>query len=112
MISPYVDGEGKDTGEKRTMFDLPMFLVRAASIGDMKHVKICIEIKKIDVNATDECGRSSFYWSAANGHLDVMMYLLQKGASNKERPYSPFFAAAGNGHLPGNSIPYFASFTI
>lgn len=91
---------GRDTGESRTSFDLSMFMVRAASTGDLKNVKICVEGKKLSVNSADECGRSSFYWACANGHMEVVLYLIKKGCSNKERPYSPFYAAASKGHIP------------
>ena len=96
---PYNQG-GSDTGTQRTHFDLSMFLVRAASIGNMKHVKICCEIKRLDVNATDEAGRSAFYWACCHGHLDVVKYLAGKNCGMKERPYSPFYAAASKGHVP------------
>ena len=91
---------GRDTGEARTNFSLGLFMVRAASTGDLKNLKICVETKKLPINSADECGRSAFYWACANGHMDVVLYLKSKGASNKERPYSPFYAAASKGHVP------------
>ena len=100
-VIPYDEKfEGKDSGTVRTHFDLSMFLVRAASLGDIKHVKICCEIKKLNVNATDEAGRSAFYWACCHGHIDVAKYLAGKGCGTKERPYSPFYAAASKGHVP------------
>jgi ankyrin repeat protein len=52
-------------------------------------------VEKCDGNIPDEALR----WAASDGHLDVVKYLVSKGANVHVRDDEALLYAAGNGHL-------------
>mmetsp|Transcript_17132 Transcript_17132/g.43165 ORF Transcript_17132/g.43165 Transcript_17132/m.43165 type:complete len:161 (-) Transcript_17132:91-573(-) len=57
--------------------------------GDMKRVRHCVEdikwLKGIDVNAqTEQRGHSALHMCAANGHIEVMQYIINADGTNKD----------------------------
>ena len=54
-------------------------LVYWSSLGELEQVKICID-QGVDVNSTDEDGYSALQAAAENGYLEVVKFLVLKGA--------------------------------
>jgi ankyrin repeat protein len=52
----------------------------AAQKGDLTAVKACVENNPDSVNAKDEDGRTPLHWSCRGDYLDLVAYLLDKGA--------------------------------
>ena len=57
--------------------------------GDMKRVRHCVEnvkwLKGVDINAqTEQRGHSALHMCAANGHIEVMQYLMNADGANKD----------------------------
>ncbi|MFZ2055593.1 MAG: ankyrin repeat domain-containing protein [Candidatus Aminicenantales bacterium] len=53
---------------------------QAAEAGDLAKVKTLLEKEPALVNARDENGRTPLHWAAQARHLDVLRYLVDKGA--------------------------------
>lgn len=51
-----------------------------AQQGELSLLKELYEYFDIDINAKDADGRTALHWSAYNGHLGCVKYLLSKGA--------------------------------
>lgn len=57
------------------------YLSDSASIGDMESVKFFIEKCNVDVNSTDDIGRTALHKAAYRGKDSIVEYLLSKGAN-------------------------------
>ena len=57
------------------------YLSDSASIGDMESVKFFIEKCNVDVNSTDDIGRTALHKAAYRGKESIVEYLLSKGAN-------------------------------
>ncbi|XP_035110105.1 LOW QUALITY PROTEIN: ankyrin repeat domain-containing protein 7 [Callithrix jacchus] len=53
-------------------------LHRAASLGDLKKLKKYIQVKKYDVNSQDEQYRTPLHLACANGHTNVVLFLIEQ----------------------------------
>uniref|UniRef100_A0A2K5R2C5 Ankyrin repeat domain 7 n=1 Tax=Cebus imitator TaxID=2715852 RepID=A0A2K5R2C5_CEBIM len=53
-------------------------LHRAASLGDLKKLKKYIQVKKYDVNSQDEEYRTPLHLACANGHTNVVLFLIEQ----------------------------------
>ncbi|XP_004046154.1 ankyrin repeat domain-containing protein 7 [Gorilla gorilla gorilla] len=53
-------------------------LHRAASVGDLKKLKEYLQIKKYDVNMQDKKYRTPLHLACANGHTDVVLFLIEQ----------------------------------
>ena len=54
---------------------------RAASTGDLKTIKQLIIRNKIDINITNQEGRTALMIASLEGHVDIVILLLDNGAS-------------------------------
>nr|XP_014990265.2 LOW QUALITY PROTEIN: ankyrin repeat domain-containing protein 7 [Macaca mulatta] len=53
-------------------------LHRAASVGDLKKLKEYLQLKKYDVNMQDKKYRTPLHLACANGHRDVVLFLIEQ----------------------------------
>ena len=72
--------------------------------GDLKSVKVLVEIARVDVNQQDETsGRPILSWAASEGYEDITLYLLQVPGIKKNLQdfagRTPVSYAAGSGSL-------------
>ena len=71
--------EGLDEYEMMEHYD-EMFL-NACEEGDLKRVEGLLKLRKSDVDAKDDMDeRSGIHFAALNGHIDVVILLLEYGA--------------------------------
>jgi len=79
--------------------------LNAAQGGRLKTVRSLVEVSKVDINTTDQYGRTGLYLAAEAGHLDVVEYLLLNNAPINQitgamtTGWTPLHAAANAGHL-------------
>ena len=81
--------------------DCTCSLLLAAMKGDLKLVEHFIN-SGTNVNISDKYGMTPLYHAAENGHLEVVILLLEKGADNKfacdAYKWTPLHKAIQNGH--------------
>ncbi len=53
----------------------------SAHSGNLEKVKRLIEVEKIPVNQKGYLKETALHWAARGGHLDVVTYLVSKGAA-------------------------------
>ncbi|MDQ7012309.1 MAG: ankyrin repeat domain-containing protein [Planctomycetota bacterium] len=68
-----------DTGSQDQAIALPTTLVEAATAGDVAVLQAMID-SGMDINATDDGGRTPLMLAAGAGHLDAVFALLNAGA--------------------------------
>ncbi len=74
--------------------------LRAAESGDLETVKAYLQSGKLDVDVRNADGETALYKAAVAGKLDVVNYLLKKGANpdhRTDRDYSPLSESAYQG---------------
>lgn len=64
--------------------DLPSSLLEAAKAGDLASVQRFFDEKTGDLRARDAAGWSALTWAACNGHVHVVMFLVEQGAVDAE----------------------------
>ena len=76
-------------------------LLIASGMGDLVRIRKLVE-EGIDVNASNSANLTALQVAAADGHFDIVQYLLQQGADRVKADndgFSPLIWAARNGHL-------------
>ncbi|CAC5406432.1 unnamed protein product [Mytilus coruscus] len=77
-------------------------LSRASHFNQMEVVKVLLQCDEIDINLTDNKGRSALYWASRKGHVDVVKKLLQHSADVNQYDYhgnSALYIASQMGHV-------------
>lgn len=74
---------------------------RAANRGDLARVKQLVETENADVNSKAPDGWTPLHYAAQKGHLDIVKYLIQKGAhvdakEQMQGGWTPLLTAANN----------------
>ena len=71
--------------------------------GDLQGVKRCIEQDGVDINYTDCFGETALIRASQNGHLEIVKYLISKGANMdylcSDIHYTALMWASMEGHL-------------
>lgn len=67
--------------------------------GDLQGVKRCIEENGADINYTDHCGESALIKASLKGYLEIVKYLISKGADMNLGNYTALIWASIEGHL-------------
>ena len=78
------------------------FLSRACNNDDLEKAKICHQERPDDLNVPDNAGNTPLQIAALEGFLDIVRFLLEKGAEVDTRNIdkeSPLIDAVENGHL-------------
>eukprot|EP00026_Physarum_polycephalum_P006086 Phypoly_transcript_06127.p1 GENE.Phypoly_transcript_06127~~Phypoly_transcript_06127.p1 ORF type:complete len:593 (+),score=95.33 Phypoly_transcript_06127:77-1780(+) len=75
---PHTALSGNDSFEKWMQ---PFLLCTAAAKGDLQKLQHLVEVKNIDINTADYDGRTALHLASEEGHLEVVKYLLGKGAN-------------------------------
>lgn len=78
------DKRGADGGDK----DVPAIdrsVFKLAATGNAEGVRALAEADGFDVNAMDETGMTALCWASRNGHVEVVRFLVDRGA-DVERP--------------------------
>jgi ankyrin repeat protein len=73
---------------------------QAAEAGDLAKVRALVEGDPALVKARDENGRMPLHWAARGGHLDVLRYIVEKGADLNaldNNGVAPLHTLAGSG---------------
>eukprot|EP00123_Amoebidium_parasiticum_P010521 comp20160_c0_seq1/m.24950 comp20160_c0_seq1/g.24950 ORF comp20160_c0_seq1/g.24950 comp20160_c0_seq1/m.24950 type:complete len:969 (-) comp20160_c0_seq1:35-2941(-) len=76
-------------------------LNKACALGELHKVKALIEWRGLDVNMKDYDGRAPIHVAASEGHLDVVQYLVSKGANVEIKDrwgFNAYQNALQNGH--------------
>lgn len=60
--------------------DLVIYLTNSAARGDLEMVKYYIESLDVEINSTDDIGRTALHRAAYEGEISIVKYLLSKGA--------------------------------
>jgi ankyrin repeat protein len=96
MIRLLLD-KGADVNQPSACEETPLHA--AAVSGRLATVKILLR-HKAGMNAIDKFGRSALALAAMKGHVDIVEYLLDKGAKPRAEPgvHAPLTLAAANGH--------------
>ncbi len=74
----------------------------AAKAGDLAKVKAIIEREPGLIGAKDETGRTPLHWACRGVHVDVVKYLVERGADVNAQDRSsitPLHSVASRGHL-------------
>lgn len=78
-------------------------LVReAARDGDLQHVRRLLSSGQVYSSARDKNGNTALHFAAASGRVDIVQFLLLKGADENAVDWkgrSPLHIAAENGHV-------------
>ncbi|KAL5491842.1 hypothetical protein EMCRGX_G017207 [Ephydatia muelleri] len=77
-------------------------LLSAARNGDIATVRRLVTEGHVDVNITDEDGRSPLYASSSRGHLEIVKTLIEVGANINQvnkNGVSPLYVSIFNGRL-------------
>lgn len=94
--------EGRSNkGERHIRFASVACLLDAAVEGDLVEVKRLIEGQKVHPDCCNADGVTALHCAAGTGHLDLMRYLLTRGASVNvpdEHGWTPLHSAAYNNH--------------
>ena len=53
---------------------------KAAEKGNLSVLKSFVEHKRCNINIRDETGSTALIWASCEGHLEVVKYLVEKGA--------------------------------
>ena len=78
------------------------FLSRACNNDDLERAKICYQERPEDLNVPDNAGNSPLQIAALEGFVDIVRFLLEKGAQVDSRNIdkeTPLIDAVENGHL-------------
>jgi ankyrin repeat protein len=78
------------------------FLSRACNNDDLAKAKICFQERPEDLNLPDNAGNSPLQIAALEGFIDIVKFLLEKGADVDTRNIdkeTPLIDALENGHL-------------
>jgi ankyrin repeat protein len=78
------------------------FLSRASNNDDLERVKTCYYERPEDLNLPDNAGNSPLQIAALEGYVDIVKFLLEKGADVDTRNIdkeTPLIDAVENGHL-------------
>lgn len=62
--------------------DLNTQFLYAAKNGELERMKALLTLPSVSINVSDGKKRTALHFSAANGHVDVIEYLLNNGAQN------------------------------
>ena len=78
------------------------FLSRACNNDDLERAKICYQERPEDLNVPDNAGNSPLQIAALEGFVDIVRFLVEKGAQVDSRNIdkeTPLIDAVENGHL-------------
>lgn len=77
-------------------------IIEAAKAGDLAQVMELVEGAPDLVNTTDETGRTPLHWAARGVHLEVLSYLIGKGANVNAQDINlvtPLHSVCSRGHV-------------
>jgi len=57
------------------------YLHEAALNGDLEEVKFILNNNNLDIDLKDSYGATALYYAAMSGHIDIVQYLVKKGAN-------------------------------
>lgn len=99
----------KNSGEKISKESLTDDLMKSAGLGDLSKVRSLIEESGADPKWKNNFGRAALHYAAFSGHLDVMKYLIEKGADinvqDKEKLTALHYVAMRWRNLPWDRKP-------